>query len=281
MKPKIATQIPEYKKKTVNELINLIDKNRTILFASIKNLPASQFQEIGKKLRGKAIVKVPKKNLILRALDHSKNVEVKKLKDHIEDSIAILFSDLDSYDLAVELLKNKSPTKAKPGQEAPEDIEIQAGPTDLPPGPAISELSSIGLQVQIEGGKITIKESRVIVKAGKKITQNVADVMSKLNIKPFSTGFIPLTAFDTKENKLYLGIKIDTKKTLEDLKIVFRKSLAFAVEIGYVCTDTIKVMIQKAGRQEKALDKLIGGEMNQENEESQDTQSDKSDREDK
>ncbi len=276
MKPESANQIPEYKKRIVHELVELMHKNKTILIASIKNLPASQFQEIGKKLRGKAVVKVPKKNLILKAIDDSKNAEIKQLKDYIEDSTAVLFSDLDSYDLAVELLKNKSPTKAKPGQEAPEDIEIQAGPTDLPPGPAISELGSVGLQVQIEGGKIVIRESKVIVKAGKKITQNVADVMSKLDIKPFSIGFIPLSAFDAQENKLYSNMNIDPKKTVEDLKTAFRKSLAFAVEIGYTCEETIKVMILKAAMHEKALGKLVGEEESQENEEL-DAQSDKTD----
>jgi len=260
MKIKTIEQIPEYKKKIVNELVKLIKENKTILIASIKNLPASQFQKIGKKLRGKAVVKVPKKSLILRAIDESQNEELKKLSKYIDDSTAILFSNLDSYELASELLKNKSPAKAKPGQEAPEDIEIEAGPTDLPPGPAISELGSVGLQVQIENGKITIREPRVIVKAGKKITQNVADVMNKLDIKPFSIGFIPLSAFDIKENKLYLEIKIDTKQTLEELKLAFGKSLALAIEISYVCEDTVKIMVAKAGSHEKALEKLFGGE---------------------
>ena len=53
--------VPEAKKKTVSELTKLVKESKTILVASIKNLPASEFQEIGKKLRGKAIIKVPKK----------------------------------------------------------------------------------------------------------------------------------------------------------------------------------------------------------------------------
>ena len=155
--------------KTVEDLKNLIETKKTILIASIKNLPASQFQEISKKLRGKAIVKVPKKNLILRALDSSSKAAIKDLKEKVEDSVTILFSDLDAFELASELLNNKSPAKAKTGQEAPEDIEIQAGPTDLIPGPAISELGALGIKIQIEKGKITIKEPRVIAKKGGKI----------------------------------------------------------------------------------------------------------------
>lgn len=257
MTKKAVKNIPKKKLNSVKELSDLLRNKKTILIASIKNLPASQFQEIGKKIRGKAIVKVPKKNLIFKAIDESKNEQIKKLKEQIDDSVAILFSDMDSFELALELIKNKSPAKAKAGQEAPEDIEIPAGPTDLVPGPAISELGALGIQIQIEKGKITIREPKIIVKKGKKISAGAAGIMSKLDIKPFSIGFVPLSAFDTKEGKLYLDIKIDREGNLKDLKNSFAKALAFAVKIGYISDDTIRLLIGKAGMHEKALEKII------------------------
>ena len=253
---KPITHVSEEKKKEVEEIKNLIEHKKTILVVSIKNIPASQFQEIGKKLRGKAKIKVPKKNLIFRAIDLSKNEEIKKIKEKIDTGFAILFSDLDSYDLAAELIKNKSPSKAKPGQIAPVDIEIPEGPTELVPGPAISELGALGIQIQIDKGKINIKEAKIIVKKGEKIKQAAADLMAKLDIKPFSIGFVPICAFDTKENKLYTEINIDTAGTVKEIRNAFSKALAFAVAIGYACEDTIRLLITKAGRQEIALDKL-------------------------
>jgi len=252
------TQVPEKNISSVKKFSDLIKSKRTILIVSIKNLPASQFQEISKKLRGKALVKVPKKNLIIRAINDSKNEKVKKIKKYIGESIAILFSDLDSFELAYELVKNKSPAKAKPGQEAPEDIEVLAGPTDLMPGPAISELGALGIQIKIEKGKIAIKEPKVIVKKGKKISANAADVMNKLDMKPFSVGFIPLVAFDTKEEKLYLNININEEEAVNEMKSLFRKALAFAVSMGYSSKDTIKFLLAKAGIHEKVLENLSG-----------------------
>ena len=242
--------------KTVDELKKLIETKKTILITSIKNLPASQFQEIGKKLRGKAIVKVPKKNLILRALDSSSKEAIKDLKEKVEDSVAILFSDLDSFELAGELLNSKSPSKGKAGQEAPEDIEVPAGPTDLIPGPAISELGALGIKIQIEKGKITIKEPKVIAKEGEKISRGAAELMSKLDIKPFSVGFIPLCAFDNEEGKFYAELNIDPEGTVKELKTAYGKALPFAVEIGYSSEDTIKFLIGKAGLHEKVLENL-------------------------
>lgn len=276
MKPDKKNHIPEFKLKIVKELENLINSKRTILIASIKNIPGSQFQEIVKKLRGKAIVKVPKKNLMFKALDKKSIGEIKKLssketplaqlssisqlKEKMEDSFAILFSDLESFELAGELAKNQSPAKAKSGQEAPMDIEVPAGPTDLVPGPAISELGALGIQIQIEKGKITIKEAKIIAKEGTKISTRAADLMAKLDIKPFKIGFTPLCSFDIKENKYYSEVKVDMEGTIEELKKAYGKALPFAIEIGYTSKDTITFMIGKAASYEKRLIRIISGE---------------------
>ncbi len=246
--------VPEFKKKIVAELEKLIKENRTLLLASVSNLPASQYQQIAKKLRGKAIVKVPKRNLFFRAVEDIKNIgEINQIEEYFKGGVALLFSNSDCFDLAADLIANKTPAKAKPGQIAPEDISISAGPTDLPPGPAISELGSVGLQIEIKEGKIHIKSTKVIVKKGEAISQKASDIMTKLNVKPFSIGFIPLSAYDTKEKKLYKEIKIDKEGNLANLKNSFSKALAFGVSIGYTNEETIKFLLQKAGRHENVL----------------------------
>jgi large subunit ribosomal protein L10 len=253
---KKSTHVSPIKKETVKELTELVNKKRTMLIASIKNIPTSQFQEITKKLREKAIVKVPKKNLIFLALDSSKDEKLKEIKKQIKGNVAVLFSDIDCFELAAEIVKNKNPAKAKAGQEAPEDIEIPAGPTELVPGPAISELGALGIQIQIDKGKINIKEPKIIAHKGTKISTGAADIMNKLDIKPFTINLVPLAAYDNNEKKLYLNIQIDREKTVEELKKAFGKALPFAVAVGYACNDTIAFLIQKAGRHEKAIEKL-------------------------
>jgi len=260
MKTKRQNPIPESKKSTVKELAELIKSKKTIFLASIKGIPGSQFQEIVKKLRGKAIVKVPKKNIMFRAIDSSGDDAVKELKKQLTDSVAILFSDIDAFELASDLEVSKSPAKAKAGQVAPLDIEIEAGMTELVPGPAISELGAVGLKTKVTSGKLEIIANKVIVEKGKKISQAVADVMSKLDIKPFSVGFITLAAFDTQEKKLYLGIKIDRQGAVENLKSAYGKALPFAVEIGHPTEDTIKFLIGKGARHGKSLEKFKGSD---------------------
>lgn len=251
-----TAHVSEKKKKTVVDLSKLLKEKKTFLIASIKNIPGSQLQEIVKRLRGKAIVKVPKKNLILKAIDSSKNEEMKKVEEKITNDFALLFSDIDCFELAIDLIRKKSPAKAKVGQIAPEDIEIPAGPTDLVPGPAISELGALGIQIQIENGKITIRTPKIIAKKGTKITQAAADMMSKLDIKPFSIGLIPLAAFDNESKIFYPNIDLNPDKILDNLKEAYGKALPFAVQIAYTTPDTITFLIGKAGRQELAIKNL-------------------------
>jgi len=252
--------IPESKKKSVEELKNLIKSKKTILVTSIKNIPTSQFQEIGKKLRGKAVVKVPKKSILFRAIDESKLEKLKELEQKIEESFAVLFSDVESFELAYELDKSKRPAKAKPDQISPEDIYVEAGPTDLVPGAAISELGAFGIQIQIEKGKIHIKEPRLIAKKDERITQAVADIMSKLDIKPFTVGLKPIAAYDVKENKIFLEININKEEALKELVECEKKAIGFALKIEYFCEQTIKLLIGKASSQEKILNRIISGE---------------------
>jgi large subunit ribosomal protein L10 len=253
---KHTAHVSKEKKNLVEEIKNLLKEKRTCLIVSIKNIPASQFQEITKKLRGKAIIKVPRKNLIFKALEFSEEEKLRELEPKIKENIALLFSDEDSFKLAAEIIRNKSPARANPGQEAPEDIEVPEGPTDLLPGPAMSELSSVGIKIQIEKGKISIKEAKIVAKKGEKISQAVADVLTKLDIKPFYISLIPLAAYDSKEKKVYLNIDINIEKNINNLKEAYSKALPFAVEIGYVSKDTIRLLIQKAGRHELALKNL-------------------------
>ncbi|MEK6884682.1 MAG: 50S ribosomal protein L10 [Nanoarchaeota archaeon] len=148
--------IPERKLKAVETLRNMIKKSKTIVLASIKNLPSRQFQEIRKKLRGEVEIFVPKKSIIIRALEAEKKESLDEFKKSIREDVAIIFSNLDAFELSSMLTDNKVKAAAKAGQSAEEEIIVEEGVTDLVPGPAISELGAVGIKIAIEQGKIVI-----------------------------------------------------------------------------------------------------------------------------
>jgi len=176
----------------------------------------------------------------------------------VEDSTAILFSDSDAFEISGVLAQEKSPARAKAGQIAPKDIEVQAGPTELLPGPDISALSSVGLIPKVEDGKIAIQQDKVIAKEGDMITENLASIMAKLDIIPFEIGLEPVAAF--MEGTVYKDIKIDIEGVVGELEIAFGRSLSFAVELGYVVPETLDYILGKAKAHEDVITRVVTGE---------------------
>jgi len=209
MEEKKRTHVSEIKKKKVKELAEQM-KKKTVMVVSVKCLPSAQFQHIKKKLRNIAKIQMAKKRLVDFALDHCGIKELHKLVPYVEDSTAMLFSEDDAFDISLRLSEEKSSAKAKAGQEAPEDLIVYAGPTDLLPGPDISALSAVGLQPKVEGGKISIVKDKVLCVKGEVISPKKASILAKLNIVPFKIGLEPIAAYT--DGKIYLDIKINREK---------------------------------------------------------------------
>lgn len=258
MNAEASTHVSEEKKKLVHDLADLMKANKTVMVASIKSLPSAQYQDIKKKLRGKAAVKVIKKSLIDFALEHSGNKELEKLVPHIGADFAMLFSNTDAFELSGILASEKSPAKAKAGQIAPFDIEVKAGPTELLPGPDISALSAVGLQPKVENGKIAIQADKVIVKEGDEIKEEHASIMAKLDIVPFKIGLEPVAAFS--EGQVYTDIKIDKEGFITDMQDLYSRIVPFMVSLNYPTADSISSILGKAAAHEGVITRIVTGE---------------------
>src|SRR3989338_4582565 len=130
----MTRHISSWKKKEVEEIRNLAGQYPVIAIADLASFPASLFQILRKKLHGKAVVKVSKTKIIRRALSESKIGS--KLDAHTNNSVAVIFTQMNPFELFAFVKKNKGRIGAKPGLLAPEDIVVPAGDTGLPQGPA-------------------------------------------------------------------------------------------------------------------------------------------------
>jgi large subunit ribosomal protein L10 len=249
--------IAEKKIRVVAQLVNLMRSHRTVMIASVKNLPSSQFQSIRKQLRNEASIIVPKKNIFRKAVDEMKKGALVPLKEHFKEDCIVLISDADPFELSATLGEQRVARRAKAGQIIPDNIVLEPGPTELLPGPAMSDFTSLGIKIAIEGGKITIKESKALLKAGEKITAEIANLLIKLDIKPVAVGLEPISAYDGEEEKIYAHISIDKKSAVKALKEFFIKALSFGIGIAYPSKETIPHLLKKAGIHEIALNSKI------------------------
>ena len=257
---KKPTKAHKAKEKAVKEFAEQIQKAKTLMVVNIKGLPSPQFQSIKKELRAHAQIKVAKKNILKRVIKALGKESALDLEKEIQENCAFAVSDLEGFELAGILAQSKTPIFAKAGQEATEDIEVKAGPTSLLPGPAISELGALGLQIAVEDGKISIKASKIVVNKGGVINENAASLFQKLDIKPFNIGLEPIAVYDLQTEKIYTDIKINPEEAIENLKSAAGKALGFAQKIIYYCKDTIGYLLSKANAGGEALEKLSSAE---------------------
>jgi len=248
-------KIPEWKRKEVEEIKQLIKEYKVLAIVNLKNLPAFNLMKIKTNIRGKLILKYAKKRLIKRAFNELNDTNLINLKDRLVGIPALIFTNEEPFKLFQLLKKNRTPIPAKADDFAPKDIIIPAGPTNFTPGPMIGELSTIGIKTAVEQGKIVIKTDKLLVEKDQKINSKQAELMSKLGIEPMETGINIVLTYQNGEILESNILDIDTDQIFNNLKLAISDSIALAISINYITKDTIELLIRKAQREALILEK--------------------------
>lgn len=246
------------KKKEVENLRKLMLHYRVISIGDIRSLPSKQFQEIRKRLKEKVFIKVIKKRLIRIAIESLKEKDLKPLNQYLEDSMPVLLlTNEDPFKLYKLLKKSKSKASAKPGQTAPIDLMVSAGPTSFAPGPIIGELGQVGIVASVEAGKVTIKKDTILVKAGETISDKKASILAKLGVEPMEIGLNLKVAYDNGMIYDQSVLDFDEDKLLHNVKLAHGHAIALALKIGYTVKETVRLLINKAALQAGALNSIL------------------------
>ncbi|ATZ61328.2 MAG: 50S ribosomal protein L10 [Methanosarcinales archaeon Met12] len=247
-----STHIPKWKKDEIEEIKESINSHPAVGIVNVHGIPARQLQQIRAELYGSAILKIARNTLIERALDES-DEKVRVLKEFIEGQTALLFTELNPFKLQRLIEKNKSSAPAKPGDIAPCDIIIEKGPTPFKPGPIVGEFQNVGVPAAIEGGKVVIRERKVLVKAGDKIQQQVADILTKLEIYPMEVGLNLRAVYE--EGMIFRPdiLAVDESKYFSDFMTAVRNAFNLSINIAYPTSASIRVLLQKASVEARSL----------------------------
>ncbi len=236
---------PKWKIQTVEELKKLISSHPVVAIVGFRNVPAGQMQKIRREFKGKVEIKVVKNTLLERALD-GLGGDYLKLKEFLGDQIAIIAADENPFKLYRMVEDTKVPSPLKPNQISPVDVVIEQGPTPIPPGPMMAELQMAGLPVAIEKGKVVVKATTTVVKAGEVVKPEVARALERLDIKPIKIGLDVKAVLDSGVILTPDVLAIDTEKVLEDFQNAYQKALNLAVNAAYVTEETAEILIIKA-----------------------------------
>ena len=241
----------EEKAKKVKELVELMKNYKVVGILDIHGIPNAPLKKIKKDIPG--IVKVMKKTIISRALEE---VGIKGLK--FGKVPAIILTNEDPFDVSKELIEKQIEVYAKPGQVAENDIIIKAGPTPFPPGPMVTEFNKLGIKVRPQAGKLVILKDKVIVKKGEEISEDVASMLRKLDIKPMKIKVKIVSAYEN--GKVYdkeLNFNVD--EILNSIKEGYQDAFKLSISLPWFTKDNIGIIISNAEMDARKL--VIAGDV--------------------
>lgn len=241
------------KSKLVEEVANLIKKYGVVAVFDLTGTRANTVHEMRKKLRGLCEIKVLKKSLFIKACRLANKTELEKLVENIKTPVGFIFSGINSFKLALTLEKNKVPMHAKAGEKADFEVWVPETNTGLPPGPILSDFGKLKIPTRIEGGQVWIARDTLVAKKGDEISQLLASLLVKLDIKSVLRGINLIRAYEDGVILKAEDLVIDPVKTAEELSTAASMALGFAVNISYITKETLPLLLVKAWTQARAL----------------------------
>ena len=242
--------VAEWKKKEVEELRNIIKSYPLVGIAHVGGIPAPQMQQLRSKLRDTALIKVVRNTLVSLALDEVNKEKngIAELKNLIEGETAIIAAkDINPFKLFQIIKSNRINAPAKGGEIAPKDIMVKAGDTPFKPGPIVGELQKAGIPAAIEEGKVVIKKDKVVVPAGEKISPQIAQILTRMEIYPLEIG---INLKGMYENGIIFTpdiLDINRDEYVNNLTNAAKNAFNLAVNSGWVNKFTIDTLISMAG----------------------------------
>jgi len=240
-----TAHLPEWKVKEVSELVKRIGESRVIGIVGMREIPASDLQQMRRDLRSEVEVKMVRNSIARRALKSSSE-ELKPLADFIEDQSAIIFSNGNPFKLYSMFENAKRPMLIRAGARAPKDIVVEAGETSFSPGPMVGKLQAAGIPAAIKGGKVVINQKLTLVKEGEVVSAKTADILKTMEIFPKKVGLELRAVYEGGLVFKAKDLSIDIDGLLSEIGSTNAKAFNFAVDIGYTTPETIGPILQKA-----------------------------------
>lgn len=234
------------KKKEVLEIADMLKKHRGLVIIDLRNTPDRLLQKIKKKVREDfgGETKVAKKTVLMRAVLEAK--KPKELIENIDFPAGVVAIDESPYRVAVFFKNNSLEMPAKVGQVAPYDIVVPEGETDLPAGPALSELKAAGLNVKIDKGKIVVAKDSTIAKEGDVLTAIKVKALQTLGIKPFRASVFYYIGYDGETLFKKEDVSIMPEEVAERIEKELKDAFNLSVNASYPTKQNIEMLLRDA-----------------------------------
>jgi large subunit ribosomal protein L10 len=271
---------PQHKVKIVKEAVDLLKNYQYVFLFDLHGLSARILHEYRYRLRRYGVIKVIKHTLFKIAFTKVYGGMPAEIAEKIKGEIGFFFTNLNPAEVIKLVAENAVRRAAQPGDKAPFDIVVPAGPTNASPGPIISKFGKLKIPTRVQEGKIWIVKDTVVAKAGQEITPEIAEVLRVVGIEPIfeqlrllgviwkGKRFVDISELTIDVNKyrelfetaavyarnLALNIVYPTKEVLQVvLPAAHMRAVALAVRLGVVTKETLPMLISRAVAEANAL----------------------------
>ena len=247
------TKYPKKKSQMYQQIQELPKKYNVMALVRMEKVRASQLLPLRKKLLGDVEIVSVKDKVAKLALETTGIKGIEKFVSKLNGQCLFMFTNMSPFKLNVLLGKNKVMLSARGGDLASMDVVIPPKNTGIAPGPMLTDFKENGIPTKIDQGTIWIMRETIPVKKGEVISEKLAALLGKLDIKPIEAGIVLNSALE--EGLVYAQEEmiIDLEKFRNDMSQAHQEAISLSIEAAYITKDNIKQILAKASQSAKSV----------------------------
>src|SRR5262245_91955 len=235
---------PKKKRLMYQEMMKFPKEYNALAISNLNKVRASQLMQLRKKFRAEMKFRVVKNKVVKRAFEKIDNIpRLSEFSDKLEGQCLLLFTNTNPFRLNLIFDKSKIFLPAKGGDIAPTEIIVPAGNTGITPGPVLSEFKEANVPTKIDQGSIWVVKDTRVAKPGDQISQKLASLLSKLEVKPIEAGISVTCALADGLLFAEEDLKIDLDAYVKEMAKGASEGLNLAILCGYLTSETVGPLI--------------------------------------
>ena len=252
------TTYPKKKTQMYQQLQELPKKYSVLALVRMEKVRGSQLLPLRKKLQGEVEIVSIKDKIAKLAFVKAGITGVDKLSEKVKGQCVFMFTNMSPFKLNVLLGKNKVMLFARGGDTASMDVVIPPKNTGIAPGPMLTDFKENNIPTKIDQGTIWIMKETIPVKKGEVISEKLAGLLTKLDIKAIEAGIVLNAALE--EGLVYQQEEmiIDVEKFRNDLAQAHQEAVSLSIEAAYITADNIKQILAKASQSARSVSTEAG-----------------------
>ena len=252
------TTYPKKKVQMYQQLQELPKKYNVLALVRMEKVRGSQLLPLRKKLQGEVEIVSIKDKVAKLAFAAAGITGIDKLSEKVTGQCVFMFTNMSPFKLNVLLGKNKVMLFARGGDVASMDVVIPPKNTGIAPGPMLTDFKENGIATKIDQGTIWIMKETIPVKKGEPISEKLAGLLTKLDIKAIEAGIVLNAALEDGLVYQEQEMIIDVEKFRNDLAQAHQEAVSLSIEAAYITADNIEQILAKAAQSARSVSTEAG-----------------------